>query len=316
MHVTLVHNFGAGHVPVSREELQGALESAGYEVHYLPHDEARSEGALDSARDLVVAAGGDGTVADIATRLAGRDVPLAIFPSGTSNNVATSLGMPRNLRALMEMIERRSVAPWHIGVVNAPWGSKRFVESAGVGLFARFLRRADEDPPDDPGADPSQAEARHDEIRRGRRLAMKVIDEVSPCRLSITADGRDLSGEYLFAEVLRSRFAGPSLELADEGECGGDRLTLALLEPSRRAEFREFVSGAIRGERLPRGLITHCVREVRLSWPAGEGRVDDRLWPSGKKKGAASGETAPFGAEVTVSAVQEPVSVLERSSDA
>src|SRR5690606_5036644 len=99
--------------------------------------------------------------------------------------------------------------PWSVGVARAPWGEKRFVEAAGVGPFARFLRELKNLPADEPHMDPSRAEARHDEIRRGRRLLLEVLNQAPANRLTITADGEELTGEYIFAEVLNVRFAGP-----------------------------------------------------------------------------------------------------------
>ena len=56
-------------------------------------------GALwhDRAYDLVIAAGGDGTIGSVATQLAGSGVPLAILPLGTANDVARSLHMPMDV---------------------------------------------------------------------------------------------------------------------------------------------------------------------------------------------------------------------------
>ncbi len=57
--------------------------------------------AVEAGADLVVAAGGDGTVRACAEALAGTGIPLAIVPLGTANLVARALGVPaRSDRAL------------------------------------------------------------------------------------------------------------------------------------------------------------------------------------------------------------------------
>src|SRR5690606_18734800 len=136
MQLTLVHNPNAGEGSASRAELVGALEAAGHEVRYMPHDESSEPGAFEAPGDVVIVAGGDGTVADVAVQLAGREVSLAILPTGTSNNVARSLGISSELRALLDMLgagPRPAIPaiPWSVGVARAPWGEKRFVEAAG-----------------------------------------------------------------------------------------------------------------------------------------------------------------------------------------
>ena len=50
--------------------------------------------AVEDGDALVVVAGGDGTIADVASQLIGSSTVLGIVPTGTMNNVARSLGIP------------------------------------------------------------------------------------------------------------------------------------------------------------------------------------------------------------------------------
>jgi diacylglycerol kinase family enzyme len=59
--------------------------------------------ALDAGADLVIAAGGDGTVRACAQVLAGTGVPLAIVPAGSANLTAAALGLPRRAAAALEV---------------------------------------------------------------------------------------------------------------------------------------------------------------------------------------------------------------------
>src|SRR6266436_32025 len=63
-----------------------ALEEHGVETEELTPGKVRQ--ALENRPDLVVVAGGDGTVRRVASELVGRDIPLAIIPLGTFNNLA------------------------------------------------------------------------------------------------------------------------------------------------------------------------------------------------------------------------------------
>ena len=65
--------------------------------------------ASDPAPALVVVAGGDGTIRDAATALAGRRIPLAIVPGGTGNVLASALGLG-SIRAGVEAIRRGSAS--------------------------------------------------------------------------------------------------------------------------------------------------------------------------------------------------------------
>jgi diacylglycerol kinase (ATP) len=53
--------------------------------------------ALESGADVVVAAGGDGTVSAVAEALIGTGVPLGVIPRGTANALSAALGLPADV---------------------------------------------------------------------------------------------------------------------------------------------------------------------------------------------------------------------------
>ena len=97
--------------------------------------------ARAAARDgcqLVLAAGGDGTVASIARGLVGSQTVLGIIPLGTYNNVATSLGIPVDTAQACALIAAAPVRAIDVGEVRAR-GMKRprvFLEVGAVGVAA------------------------------------------------------------------------------------------------------------------------------------------------------------------------------------
>lgn len=56
-----------------------------------------AQSAISNRADLVIAAGGDGTVSAVAGALIGTGIPLGIIPRGTANAFAVALGIPRLL---------------------------------------------------------------------------------------------------------------------------------------------------------------------------------------------------------------------------
>ena len=101
MRVTVIHNPSAGEGRTSADELHAALQRAGIKASYCPPGDPGLLAALSAPADLVAIAGGDGTVARVATRLPDRGVPVTILPLGTANNIARTFGIESNLSDLV-----------------------------------------------------------------------------------------------------------------------------------------------------------------------------------------------------------------------
>ncbi len=94
-------------------------------------------GALtNGAYDVVVAAGGDGTINEVIGGLSDDDVPLGILPLGTANVLAGEIGLKTSPRQLAEVLARGIARPVYLGVANG----RRFAVMAGVGFDAHVVR--------------------------------------------------------------------------------------------------------------------------------------------------------------------------------
>lgn len=93
--------------------------------------------------DVVLAVGGDGTVLQVATALAGTQVALAIVPTGTGNLLAGNLGIPKEpAEAVHTALTGR---PRRIDVGRLSVGGKRraFTVACGAGFDADVMERTD-----------------------------------------------------------------------------------------------------------------------------------------------------------------------------
>lgn len=85
--------------------------------------------------DLVVAVGGDGTFNETVTGLmrAGADTPVGYIPAGSTNDFASSLGLPGNIMEAARLIMEGEPVPYDIG----RFGSRYFTYVASFGAFTR-----------------------------------------------------------------------------------------------------------------------------------------------------------------------------------
>lgn len=85
--------------------------------------------------EMVVAAGGDGTVNEVINGLEGRDLPLAVIPLGTANVIADELGLGRSARMIARVVAQGTAEPVYLGRANG----RRFALMVGVGWDARSV---------------------------------------------------------------------------------------------------------------------------------------------------------------------------------
>ena len=102
---------GASSRKLASRQFQHYLRARGYDVRThtttsLRHAcELATSAAGDPACMLVVAAGGDGTVREVARGLEGSDTALLLAPSGTENLLANELGFDRRVETLISAFE-------------------------------------------------------------------------------------------------------------------------------------------------------------------------------------------------------------------
>jgi diacylglycerol kinase (ATP) len=82
--------------------------------------------------DAVYAAGGDGTINDVASGLLGRATPLGIIPLGTGNGLARGLALPFEVERLIDVLERNNIIAIDVGKIS----SRIFLATAGIGYDA------------------------------------------------------------------------------------------------------------------------------------------------------------------------------------
>lgn len=89
------------------------------------------ENALEKGADVIVAAGGDGTVNEVVNGLKGRGI-LGILPIGRGNDIALSLKIPKNLEKAVKILKNGKYFNMDLGLVDGRY----FVGITGVGFDA------------------------------------------------------------------------------------------------------------------------------------------------------------------------------------
>jgi diacylglycerol kinase (ATP) len=295
----LLHNPTSGEEEHGRRDLERLLESAGHEVTYRSLKDDDWADVLAEPRDLIVVAGGDGSVRKVFTALDGGSTTATLFPTGSANNIARTLGYetddPTRLLAAWEPAVR---VPFDVWEVSAPWGTSRIVESVGGGLFADVLTAADEE-----DADPSGEE----KVDFGLRLVLERLAEVAAGTWELELDGTRVREELIGVAALNVRELGANLPLAPGADPGDGLLDVVLMRPADREPLARYVEARLHDEagEAP-SLESRQARQVVLEPPADAGLHVDDVLPAWDDSGSPWVEVrqADVRLEVVVPAVQ------------
>jgi diacylglycerol kinase family enzyme len=133
----LLINPRAGTERPTAEELAEAARARGIEARVLGEGADVVELARAADADVLGAAGGDGSVASVASIAIERDLPFVVVPHGTRNHFARDLGLDRDdpidALAAFEGEERR------VDVGRA--GERHFLNNVSLGLYATLVHR-------------------------------------------------------------------------------------------------------------------------------------------------------------------------------
>lgn len=305
MRITLMHNPDAGRGEHEADDIMELLAKAGHDATYQSMDEKNHSDALDRLADVVVAAGGDGTVGTVARHLIGRNIPLSVLPLGTANNLARTLGFEGSPAKLIAELPRARRRSFDVGRATGPWGERYFFESAGAGLFPDYLREL-------AGTVDEQKEAealsKTEEIARHVALLRRLLPEYPACQWQLHLDGEDVSGRYLLLEAMNIRSIGPVLKLAPQAQTDDGQLDFVAARESDRALLADHLAARLEGNAAAFPLPARRFRHLRMVWDAGAMHFDDKLWP---------GENEAFESpgEIEIAVVPAALSVLrpERS---
>jgi diacylglycerol kinase family enzyme len=259
--LTLIHNATAGDGRHDRDGLVGMIAAAGYSVRYFNTKDHDAAVALREPTDLIVVAGGDGTVRRVVSIAEPDHAPIAILPLGSANNIAKSLRIEGPLERLIESWQDARQRPFFPISADAPWGRQRLVEGLGFGVLAQAIEELRSRKPPPP---------------RARRHIAELVLRAEPEALDIRADGADLSGVFLLFEVVRIPLVGPNLLLAPTAD-PSDELDISFIGDSAEERWRLAAWLEREDETAPSPAAIRSARRVSIAGRFRRVRVDDAV---------------------------------------
>lgn len=291
MRALLVHNPTAGSGRHTREALLGHLDKTSFTTRYVSaKDDTYKDILAEGEIDLVIVAGGDGTVAKIARNMPNRKMRLAVLPTGTANNVARSLAIEGEIEALISKLQNAPETRLDVGCVSGPWGTWTFLESVGWGALAKVV---DIGVPDGSG---------EDQIMRGRELFAEILEAATPSHVAFDVDGHVIEGDFVFVEILNIGMTGPRVMISASAQPGDGLLDVVFLPAARKQEMIDWLRAGPDATPIP--LTEIKAKTVKLHWREGPLRIDDQVLDAPEQETEVVAAIEPHGLHVCVPRIE------------
>ena len=239
----LIYNPTSGREVLKRNlpEILQKLEVAGYEASC--HATTGAGDATKAARlaverqyDIVIAAGGDGTIHEVVNGLAEQEYrpKLGIIPAGTTNDFARALHIPRDVGAAVDIITKGELIPVDIGRIN----DRYFINIAGGGRITELTYEV-----------PSRLKTMLGQLAYYLK-GVEMLPSIKASDLKIEYDGKLFEGEAMMFLVGLTNSIGGFEKLAPDASINDGLFSLLILKKVNLAEFIRIATLAIRGEHV------------------------------------------------------------------
>ncbi|MBU5467969.1 diacylglycerol kinase [Virgibacillus sp. MSJ-26] len=218
------------------------FEQAGYETS--AHATTPEEGdtmkaakyAVDRGYDVIVAAGGDGTINEVINGMAGEEKrpKLGIIPTGTTNDFARALFIPRNIEKAVDIILADQSMFLDIGKVNEHY----FMNIAGGGRLTELTYEV-----------PTGLKTMIGQLAYYIK-GIEMLPSLRPIRAKIEYDGNVIDEDVMLFLVANTNSVGGFEKLAPDASLNDGYFDLLILRKTNLAEFIRIATMALRGNHL------------------------------------------------------------------
>jgi len=266
MKVQLIYNPAAGRWDIDAElnRVMAFLRSQGWSVS-LRTTLGAGDGityareAVVNGYDMVVVVGGDGTIGEVATGLAGSDCILGVLPAGTGNVWAHMLGLPlwtpvfrSGLMDAARVLVEGQVYPIDLGKA----GDRCFALWAGIGLDAQVAREVQP----------------HREMRRslGNTLTylIALISQslgLRGTRMTVVIDGKAVRERVILILVSNAQLYGPSVPIAPQAQLDDGMLDVYIFKGSNTLDVARHIVMILSGKHVKDPQVeSYRARQVEI----------------------------------------------------
>lgn len=256
----IIYNPTAGRESFKRElpNVLDRLEKAGYETsaHATTGEgdaKKATEAAVEHGFDIVIVAGGDGTINEVVQGMAEKEYrpKLGIIPAGTTNDFARALNIPRDVKKAVDVIVDDHSMLLDIGKVN---DDQYFMNIAGGGKLTELTYEV-----------PIKLKTMLGQLAYYIK-GIEMLPSIRPIRTTIEMDGTVIEEEIMLFLVANTNSVGGFEKLAPDAQLDDGYFSVIILKKTNLAEFIRIATMALRGAHLEDDhVIYKKAKEIKVT---------------------------------------------------
>lgn len=198
------------------------------------HGMQMAKSAIAEGYRLIIAAGGDGTIHEVAKGLIGSKAVLGIIPFGTMNNIAHSLHIPDDLDGACAVIAEGRRQPMDVGMLNG----QPFLEAASLGIEVPMFSLGEQ--------------TRHHGffgMAQAAWGALRLLIRFQPLRVRLELDGHTKLVNAQQITISNTPRYGLGFEVAPDAKLDDGMLDVVIARHSRRWQLIRHYWSILNGQR-------------------------------------------------------------------
>ncbi|HEX8464754.1 MAG TPA: diacylglycerol kinase family protein [Abditibacterium sp.] len=236
---------GAGQKMRPRLEKWLAAESMDAQILVTEHRGHATElarAATGNGAEIVVAAGGDGTLGEVLNGIWGTNVKLGILPLGTGNDFARTLSIGADLELGLKVLKDGFSRRVDVGTVEIEGKSRFFLNVAGAGFDSRCAMRINEHRP--------QILSKMSGPSAYLVAVASELMSLKSAQLKLELDGKLIEERAVLCAIANAKSYGGGMKVAPDAQIDDGLLDVCLIKDLGALQFARAFPGVFRGKHI------------------------------------------------------------------